>query len=177
MTFAAAPRYDSVAIALHWLIALLVVGLFLVGLSVDYFPKPVRPVVINLHAVFGTFVLVLAALRIFWRVTHKAPPPPANMGPLFRKAAAAGHGLLYIATLATPIIGLVGFFLHGTALNYGVFQIPSPLAANHDLHEAVLEYHQYWAYSLVGLATAHALVALYHQLVLRDDLLTRMRPR
>jgi cytochrome b561 len=173
-----APQsYDRTQIVLHWLIALLIFGLYAVGLSVDLFDKPVRPFIINLHAVFGLTLLLLVAVRIFWRVTHNSPPLPASMGPLFQKAAAAGHGLLYLLTVAIPLLGIPAFLFRGRPLDLGLFQIPAPVAANSDLAHQVTEIHGLLANILIALVVGHVLVALYHQFVLRDNLLARMRLR
>jgi cytochrome b561 len=174
----AAPQtYDRTQIALHWIIALLIFGLYAVGLSVDLFDKPVRPFIINLHAVFGLTLLALVLVRIFWRVTHPSPPLPASMGPLFQKAAAAGHGLLYLLMLAIPLLGIPAFLLRGRPLDLGLFHIPAPFEANRDLAHQVTEIHGLLANILIALVVGHALVALYHQFVLRDGLLARIRPR
>jgi cytochrome b561 len=169
--------YDRTQIALHWIIAVLVLGLYAVGLSVDLFDKPVRPFIINLHAIFGLTLLLLTLVRIFWRRTHESPPLPDSMGPLFQKAAAAGHGLLYLLTVAIPLVGLGAFALRGRPLDLGLFQIASPLEANRDLAEQVAGFHGALATILIVVVIGHALVALYHQFVLRDGLLERIRPR
>jgi superoxide oxidase len=173
-----APQtYDRMQIALHWIVAVLIFGLYAVGLSVDLFEKPVRPFVINLHAIFGLTLLLLTLVRIFWRRTHESPPLPDSMGPLFQKAAAAGHGLLYFLTVAIPLVGIAAFALRGRPLDLGLLQIPLPVEANHDLAEQVAEFHGALATILIALVVGHALVALYHQFVLRDGLLERIRPR
>jgi cytochrome b561 len=169
--------YDRTQIALHWIIAVLVFGLYIVGLSVDLFDKPVRPFIVNLHAAFGLLLLLLTVARIFWRRTHESPPLPASMGPLFQKAAAAGHGLLYLLTVVIPLVGIVAFALRGRPLDLGLLQIASPLEANHDLAEQVAEFHGALATILIALVVGHVLVALYHQFVLRDGLLERIKPR
>jgi superoxide oxidase len=172
------PRsYDRTQIVLHWLIAVMIFGLYAVGLTVDLFDKPVRPFIINLHAVFGLAVLALVVLRVVWRTTHKKPPYPANMGPLFRKAAAAGHGLLYLLMIFIPLLGLGAFFRRGKPLDFGLLQIPSPLEADRDIAHQITEIHGLLANILIALVVVHVLVALYHQFVLRDDLLARMRLR
>lgn len=176
-TEAASAKYNGVQIALHWLIALLIFGLYAVGLSVDSFDKPMRPFIINLHALFGLALLVLVVARIAWRATHAAPPYPDAMGPLLRKTATAGHGLLYLLTLLVPIIGLRAFFFRGRPFDFGFFQIPSPLEGNHDLAEQTAELHGLFAHLLIALVVGHVIVALYHQFVLRDNLLARMRPQ
>ncbi len=176
-TDAAPQSYDRTQIFLHWIIALLIFGLYAVGLSVDLFDKPVRPFIINLHAVFGLVLLLLVIVRIIWRVGHKSPPLPASMGPLFQKAAAAGHGLLYLLTAVIPLVGLGAFVLRGRPLDLGLFQIPSAVQANRDQAHQVTEIHGLLANILIALVVGHVLVALYHQFVLRDGLLARIRPR
>jgi cytochrome b561 len=96
---------------------------------------------------------------------------------LFQKAAAAGHGLLYLLTVAIPLVGLGAFALRGRPLDLGLFQIASPLEANRDLAEQVAGFHGALATILIVVVIGHALVALYHQFVLRDGLLERIRPR
>jgi cytochrome b561 len=174
-----APQsYDRMQIFLHWLIALLIFGLYVVGLSVDQFDKPDRPFIINLHAVFGLALLLLVVVRIVWRVTQKSPPLPASMGPLFQKAAAVGHGLLYLLMAAIPLVGLGAFVLRGRPLDFGLFQIsPMGVEPNRDLAHQVTEIHGLLANILIALVVGHVLVALYHQFVLRDDLLARIKPR
>lgn len=177
MTSEAAPqRYDRVQIILHWLIALLIFGLYALGLSVDLFDKPTRPLVVNVHEVFGLALLSLVILRIVWRLTHPKPPYPASMGPLFRKAAAAGHGVLYLLTALVPLIGVRAFLFRGRPLDLGVAQIPTPFAANRDIVHQTVEVHGLMAHVLIAAAVGHILVALYHQFVLRDDILSRVRP-
>ena len=177
MTTTAVPQsYDRVQIALHWLIAVLIFGLYAVGLSVDLFDKPIRPFIINLHAAFGLTLLILVVIRILWRATHKAPPLPSGMGPLFQKAAAAGHVLLYLMMTIVPIIGLRAFFFRGNPLDLGLFQIPSPFVADRDLAHEIAGFHGLMAHILIALVAGHVLVALYHQFILRDNLLARIRP-
>jgi cytochrome b561 len=169
-------KCNSVLIVLHWAIALLIFGLYAIGLSVDLFDKPVRPLVVNVHAVFGLTLLALVVLRIVWRLTHDKPPYPEAMGLLFRKAASAGHGLLYLLTLLVPMIGLGAFLFRGRALDLGLFQIPTPFEADRDLAHQATELHGLFAHVLIALAVGHIVAALYHQFVLRDGLLARMRP-
>ncbi len=176
-TQALPQKYDKTQIRLHWLIALMIFGLYAVGLGVDLFAKPVRPFIVNLHAIFGLTLLLLLVLRIVWRLTHPKPDYPAGMGPWFRKIANAGHGLLYLLMALVPIIGLRALLFRGRPLNLGLAQIPMPFAADHDIAHSTTELHGLMAHVLIAVAVGHILVALYHQFALRDGLLLRMRPR
>ena len=177
MTETAATKYAPPLIALHWLMALLIFALYASGLSVDSFPKPDRPFIVNLHALGGILMIILLILRVILKVRLGAPDYPSNMGPLFQKAAKAGHGLIYLLMIATPLIGVPAFLFRGQSLNFGLFDIPSPLAANKDLAHSAHGWHELAAHVLIALVVGHALVALYHQFALRDNLLARMKFR
>jgi superoxide oxidase len=169
-------HYDKPLIALHWLMALLIVGLYAVGLSVDSFDKPLRPPIVNVHAIFGLLVLTLVLPRLLLRLTRAAPPYPASMGPLFQRAAGAGHALLYLLMVAVPVIGIPTLLWRGRGLDFGLFQIPSPFEANREVAHQFGEIHEFLAHALIVVAAGHVLIALYHQFVLRDGLLSRMKP-
>jgi cytochrome b561 len=169
-------RYSIPQIAIHRLMVLLIFVLFVVGLSVDFFDKPWRPTIINLHALGGLLVLLLMVPRLLLRFSLKTPPYPANMGPIFVGVAKLGHAAMYAMMVLVPLIGIPVFLLHGNPLNLFFTQIPSPFEANHDLSEKILNAHEWAAYALIALAIGHALTATFHQYVLRDNLFARIDP-
>ncbi|HUO53236.1 MAG TPA: cytochrome b [Rhodoblastus sp.] len=168
-------KYATPVIVLHWLMALLILSLYAVGLSIDSFDKPLRPPIVNLHAIFGLTVLALLVLRVAARSTSVAPPFPPSMGSLFQRAAVAGHGLLYLLMAAVPLVGVPTFLFRGRPLDFGLFQIPSPLEANRDLAHQFGEVHELLAHLLIATVAAHVLIALYHQFILRDGILARIK--
>ncbi len=170
-------KFSPPVILLHWLMALMIFSLYAVGLSVDSFAKPTRPMIINAHAVVGLAVLILLVLRIVARKATATPDYPGGMGPMFRLAAAAGHGLLYLLMIAVPLVGVATFLRAGRTLDLGLLQIPSPFAANRDLAHQLQEIHAVLAHLLIATVVGHALVALYHQFILGDGIMERMRPR
>jgi cytochrome b561 len=169
-------RYGTVAIALHWLIALLIVTAFVLGLTVDSFPKPWIGAIINLHSLIGLSILLLTFVRLLWRLGHPAPPLPASFGALAKFASSAGHIALYILMIATPIIGVPTLLYRGRGLDFGFLQIASPFARTPEIYRPLTQIHEIASYALIGLAVGHALAALYHQFALRDGVLTRMLP-
>lgn len=168
--------YETPLIALHWVMALMIFGLYAVGLSIDLFDKPLRPPIINAHAVVGLLLLILVLPRILWRVTHAKPAYPASMSRMFQRAAAAGHGVLYLLMIAVPVVGVPTFLWRGNPLDFGLLQISSPFAANRDVAHQFGEIHELLAHVLIALVAAHVLIALYHQFVVRDNILARMKP-
>jgi cytochrome b561 len=169
-------RYNAVAIALHWIIAALIVATFLLGLTIDDFPKDLQDAAINGHALAGLAILLLSVVRLFWRVANPPPPLPLSVGALTRTASLAVHMALYILMIAIPLVGIPTLLYRGRGLDFGLFAIPSPFARTPEIYRPLTEVHEIAAYAIVGLAVAHALAALYHQYVLRDDVLLRMLP-
>ncbi|WP_310533724.1 cytochrome b [Novosphingobium sp.] len=98
-------RYTSVAIALHWSIAALVVLNLTVGWWMEDLVEPYRTLVVRLHQSSGMTVLVLALLRIGWRLTHRPPPFDADLSRIERMAASVVHFALYAAMLGLPLSG------------------------------------------------------------------------
>ncbi|PTM38547.1 cytochrome b [Bosea sp. 124] len=174
---AAASVYDPVARLLHWSMALLIALAFAIGLIVDLLPKTWEHGIVETHKVIGLGLLALLGTRMAWRLGHR-PPAPTDRSPLVARASGLGHASLYALMLAVPVIGLVYAVLRGQGLDLGLFSIPPiTAAAARTVSRPVKEIHEWAAYALIGLAALHALVALWHHVVLKDGVLRRMLPR
>src|SRR5213595_1489293 len=100
-------RYTRPAILLHWLIALLIVGTFTLGLVMTDIPglTPTKLKYYSWHKWAGVTILALAAVRLLWRLKSTPPAYPDNM-PGWQQSAAHGlHGLLYVLIFAVPLSG------------------------------------------------------------------------
>ncbi|MCI4678023.1 cytochrome b [Rhodoblastus acidophilus] len=169
-------RYNGAAIALHWTIAGLIVVAFVLGLTIDDFPKDMKSAAINAHALIGLAVLALSVVRLYLRFVNPPPPLPESIGPLSRLASGATHAGLYVLMIAVPLIGVPTLLYRGRGFNFGLFAIPSPFGRTPEIYRPLTEAHEVAAYAIIGLAAAHALAALYHQYVRKDDVLLRMLP-
>lgn len=169
-------RYETTAILLHWLTAAAIAIAFVLGLTVDSFPKSMTGTIINLHALLGVAILVLTLTRLGWRLTHRPPESSAVTGPFVRMASKAVHVLLYMLMILVPLIGFPTLFYRGRGLDFGVIQIAPFLSRTPEIYRPLTELHEYAAFALVGLAAGHILAALYHQFVLKDGLMARMAP-
>jgi cytochrome b561 len=183
----ARSTYSTVAITLHWLIAL---GMLTnIGLA-WYFgtlkgPAEVAP--LALHKSIGITVLLLTLLRIGWRLTHPAPPLPDTMKAWEKWAAKATHFVFYLLLLAMPLSGWAMVSasplikVHPTVL-YGVIPwpaVPFPGLDSDQLHGARKLFNKtHGTLALVAYATIvlHVGAALKHQIIDRDDVLSRMIP-
>jgi cytochrome b561 len=161
---------------LHWSIAVLIGVAFVIGLTVDDFPKDMTGAVINVHALLGLIVLLLSLVRLFWRLGHPAPDMPAPMAPLARNLAKITHAALYLLMVAVPIIGIPTLLWRGRGLDFGLFQIASPFARTPEIFRPLTEAHEIASFALIGLVVSHVLAALYHQYIRHDAILARMSP-
>ena len=171
-----AVRYGSGAIAFHWMVAVLVVGVGTLGLLHDSWPKQTQSFWINIHAVFGLLLWVLVMARFWWRMRHSPPKLPAHTGEFSRRVSGPVHLLLYALMFVIPIIGIVTFIWHGRIFDFGLFRVNFGIPRNRAIFHPTEDIHGYLAYALFGLAGVHALAALWHQFIRRDALLLRMWP-
>lgn len=173
-----ATRYTPVAIVLHWLMALAIVGAFGVGLYMSDLPFSLTRVKLyNWHKWAGVTILALAALRLLWRLTHRPPADPP-MSAWQARAAHAVHWLLYAAFFAVPLTGWAMSSAKGFPIVwFGVLPLPDFVPKDHDLGELLEEVHAALAWGLAALVLAHLGGALKHHFIDRDGLLARMSLR
>jgi cytochrome b561 len=171
-------RYDAVAQSFHWLIAALVVTQFVLAWSAEDLPLGLHKLALFArHKSFGMTVLMLAVLRLVWRLWHAPPPLPDGMSWIERKLAHATHVAFYVLLFAMPLTG----WLMSSAKNYsvswfGLFTWPNLIGKNEDAFAALRDAHDVLSWFLLGLAILHVLAALKHHFIARDSVLRRMLP-
>jgi len=179
-------RYDTVAILLHWLVAVGVVAQITIGLAMTQLPlTPARQFPLyQLHKSIGITVLAVVLFRVAWRLTHRPPPLPDTMPRVERRFASAAHLALYGLLVGLPLTGWA--VVSASPYNiptvlYGL--VPWPhlpvLSTLHDKApvEAVLAtIHAFGGWFLAALIGVHAAAALRHHLLLHDAVLWRMLP-
>ncbi len=172
-----AERYTGTAIALHWLLALALLGSFAVGLTMTDLPiSPQRLKLHNWHKWAGVCILALSALRLLWRLTHR-PPADVAMPAWQQRAAHATHVALYLLFFATPLAGWAYSSAAGFQIVvFGVLPLPDFVSPSKELAEAIKPLHKILAFTMAALVLVHVGAALKHHFVDRDGLLDRMRP-
>jgi cytochrome b561 len=168
-----ATTYDRATIAFHWTTAALVVVLWLLGQTADWFPKGApREVAWSTHFTLG-FLLALAWIgRLVWRLSGGRRLP--GVGPAYMvKLSAAVHGLLYLIIAFVIVVGVGNLYAHGQNI-WGLVSFPK--LSDAALRRTISETHEWAANILLALAAGHAAVALVHQYALRDGVLARMWP-
>lgn len=178
MSMTSPARYTPVAIVLHWLLALAIIGAFCMGVYMSDLPfSPTRLKLYNWHKWAGVTILALSALRLLWRLTHR-PPVDVPMPAWQARVAHGVHVLLYITFFAVPLTGWAMSSAKGYPIVwFGVLPLPDFVPKDHDLGELLEEVHAALAWGLAVLVLAHIGGALKHHFIDRDGLLKRMSLR
>ena len=179
-------RYNATAMALHWLVAALILFNIVVGLAGD---RPGTPrSVVDLHKSIGLTVLGLVILRILWRMAKTPPPMPGTYSRTERRAAHLAHYLLYAVILLIPLTGYIhdsawkGALQHPIVL-YGLVHFPRlPFiktldpATKEQVHAVFFAAHVWLGYLLYVLLALHILGVVKHHAIDHEDELQRMLP-
>ena len=170
-------RYTRTAMALHWFLALAILGAFALGLYVaDLSPSPERLQLITWHKWAGITILALSGWRLLWRLTHR-PPADVPMPAWQLRAAQVMHLALYGLFFAVPLAGWAYSSAAGHPIVwFGVLPLPDFVPVDKPLAHDLKELHEALAWALVVIAGLHIAAALKHQLIDRDGLIDRMRP-
>lgn len=172
-------RYTGGAIAMHWLMAVLIIGTFFLGLTMVGMPgiTPTKLKYFNWHKWLGVTVFALATARLLWRLWHPAPPLPTTMAAWQRKLAELTHYGLYLLIFAVPLSGYFYSLAAGFKVVYlGLIPLPVVIDPNPELKPLLKNLHYLLNIALGTLVSAHILAALKHHFFDRDDVLRRMLP-
>lgn len=173
------PRYTLPAILLHWLVGLLIIAAFALGVTMVDIPgiTPTKLKYFSWHKWLGITVLGLACLRLLWRLGHKAPAYPAGMAGWQQSAAHGLHGLLYVLMFVIPVSGYFYSLAAGVPVVYlGIVPMPALIEPNPELKSLLKSVHYWLNMTLLVLFVLHVAAALKHQFIDRDGVLKRMLP-
>lgn len=174
----ASLHYTGTAKVLHWLVALIIIGLFVLGQYMsDLSMSPRKLQLYSWHKWFGVTVFLLVLVRLGWRLTHQPPRLPAQMPKLQQLASHVGHMTLYGLMLAIPISGWLMSSAKGyQTVWFGVLPIPDLLGKDKLLGDLLAELHGALNGVLMFIVVIHVIAALKHHFIDRDDVLKRMLP-
>ena len=170
----AVTRYDRTTIALHWATALLVVVLWVLGQTSDWFADGGRAntTLWSSHVVLGFVLAGVVIWRMAWRASGGRGLPAADSGALHALAKFTHYGL-YLLLVVVVALGVVNAFVRGYSI-YGLFHLPQ--LGDRAWRRPITHWHGLAANITLGLAGFHAAAALVHHYVLRDSLIGRMMP-
>lgn len=175
----AAGRYTKVAVALHWIVVVLVLTLIGLGWYMTDIPRgtPERSFFYNLHKSIGLTTAIVVFVRLWWRAKNPPPPLPASVPAWQVQASRISHALLYVCLVMMPIAGFSAsqFTKYGVTY-FGLFKIPPMGPENKDVYELLQGVHEVTAGVLAVLIVIHVAAALKHLIVDKDGVFNRMWP-
>jgi len=170
-------RYNAGAIALHWIIAALILVNLVLGISMAQLPISPRKLNWYLwHKSIGTTVFLLTSLRLIWRAVR--PHPPLVAMPAWQlRAARVSHVLLYVLLFAVPLSGWIFSSSTGVQVVYlGLVPLPNLVPKDRALADVLGWVHVGLNVMLAAVVVVHAAAALKHHFVDKDRVLARMLP-
>lgn len=172
MSHAIVSRYHPALVALHWLLALLIIGLLCVGfLVLSNMPNsdPHKTAILVGHMAGGMLVLALMILRVIIRVRSARPKAAMTDSPALDRLASIAHSSLYVIVFLMIASGwCTGFLIRGVFQPHG-----EHLPDSFDVFPS-FKVHAALATLLLMLIAGHIAAALYHQFALKDRLFRRM---
>jgi cytochrome b561 len=170
-------HYGYISILLHWLAALTIIALFALGyymVDLGYYDQWYKTAP-EIHKSIGVLLFVLMFIRIIYRKKQLTPMHLASHSKLERNAGAITHSILYLLIFLIMITG----YLISTADNRGIdvfefFVVPSLGSFIENQEDIAGLIHKWLAYSLMTLASLHAVAALKHHFIDKDETLNRM---
>lgn len=171
-------RYDTNTILLHWLTAFIVIFQFLSAEFWGFFGRPEKHFLIISHMSLGFLLAAILTIRIAWRFTYGARILQINStttSTLLDRGAKVVHILLYALLILQIPLGFFTRWTDNQPLDVFGLLIPSPTAARSKATgHFVDQIHDVNAWIIMGLIGLHAMAALVHQFLWRDDVLRRM---
>lgn len=175
-----AARYSLGAIALHWIIALMIMLNFALAWISEELPKAERAVMLGNHKAVGITILLLTVALIAWRLIHKPPPQLDTLKTWEAALSKVVHVLMYGLMLAIPLAGwgMSSIYAKGAPISiFGIFGFPAmPIAHEKSTQELFYELHEITATIMLVLLALHVAGALKHQFIDKDGTMRRMKP-
>jgi cytochrome b561 len=170
-------RWGSVSRGLHWLLAVAIIGMIGFGWWMNHIPaRPDRYFYRSIHADIGYLVLLLLVLRLIWRSFNPAPMLPPETPAWERWLARANQWALDLVAITVTMLGWAHSGAHTPdyASWFGLFQLPQITAPDKAAADAYEDRHILFAYVLLALIVIHIGAALWHRLIKRDAVVSRM---
>ncbi|WMW79956.1 cytochrome b [Undibacterium cyanobacteriorum] len=171
-------RYPSLSIALHWLIALLIIMAFALGTYMtDMSISPTKLKYYAWHKWLGVTILVFVAIRLLTRLTLGTPDHLGSLKPWEKSLASATHVTLYVLMFAVPITGYLYSYAAGFPVVFlGLVQLPAVLGPFPELKDSFKDAHEILTSAMAILVLLHIGAALKHRFIDKDQTLQRMLP-
>lgn len=169
--------YGYVSIFFHWVSALTVFGLFGLGfymVDLTYYDSWYKTAP-DLHKSIGLIFFAFMLLRVLWRIKQVKPDHLASHSAFEKKAGKVIHSVLYLLIFIIMLAGYLISTADGRGIEvFEIITVPAIGFSIENQEDIAGLVHEWLAYLLIVLATLHALAALKHHVIDKDDTLNRM---
>lgn len=169
--------YDLISRINHWVVAIAVMGMLLLGLFLEFggLAREDKRWLVDLHKSVGVLVLIYGAWRVLWRMIQGFPKSDNINMPAWQEVASKiAHWILLAGILVMPLSGVIANIFGGRSVAvFTWFSIPSQTEISW-LSNLAGYTHRYAGYVLAIIVVVHIAAALKHHFVDRDSVLTRM---
>ena len=169
-------RFDSLTIGLHWATVALSTGMFASAWLLLASDREHAAMLLIVHRSVGVVTWAVAIVRLAWRFSLLFPPFPKTMPRAQQRFAKASEYGLYALLLLQPLTGLAQNLTRGRSFMLFAWHVPKVMAGDKALTLLFHQIHTVSAWLLLGLIGLHVLAALFHRLVLKDEVLQSMLP-
>lgn len=171
-----ARGYALPARVLHWVTAVIVIGMIPVGIYMaNARPGPTQDLLFHLHRSFGVVLMPIVLARLIYRFAHPPPPLPKDIPMIQRGAAHVVHWALYALLIVQPIVGWIATSAYrAPILVFWAFELPPIWPVDRAFSESMFLVHRVLGITIAILALMHIAAALYHHFVRKDAVLMRM---
>ncbi len=167
-------KYNKKMRFMHWLVALIVLGMLAVGFTMDGYPLEIKRTAYGLHKSFGLTLFFLVLIRIAIRLKSKIPPAPRAIPKNQQLAAKWAHYFLYVLLLVMTISGYTMSSAGGHGVKWFGIETTQWLPLDKDLSKIAYTIHGTTAFLLAGLIALHLLGTLKHHWLDKIPVLKRM---
>jgi cytochrome b561 len=171
-------RYGSLSIAMHWLMLLLIIAVYACIELRTQFPRgsDVREALKTWHFMLGLSIFVLVWVRLLARFAGQIPAIVPQPSKLQLGVAHAFEYTIYAFMIAMPLLGWLILSAENTPVPFFGLTLPALVTENKDLGKQLEEIHELLGTAGYFLIGTHALAALVHHYIRRDNTLTRILP-
>lgn len=172
-------KFSVLTVALHWVIAIGIIGLLAFGLYLEEMPRsPEKGMLIGLHKSFGILVFVLAVIRIIWRILNKFPKPLRQLPNWQAALAKLTHWMLIIGTVLMPVSGVMMSIGGGHPIGFFGFELVAGVGHKDEvLSEIGSILHGVGGKVFIALIVLHLIGVFKHLLLDKDGTVQRMLGR
>lgn len=171
--------FGYIAKSFHWIVALLIIVMLVMGYFLDDFPASIQEMAYNTHKSIGIIILALVILRLGWRWMNVQPGYSTALPHFYKIFIRLAHYAIYLTIILIPLSGWVMATAAGHVPHFlGWVYFPMPgISPNEQLAGEAFQLHNTLAIIVIVLVSIHIFAALFHHFILGDTVLRRMLPR